>query len=49
MYAVLVEMLRVRLSVNAGLVEHSLRALGNLAMRDDSRRLLGVTGACEGE
>ena len=49
MHEVLMAMLRVELSGNAGLVEHGLRALGNLAMRDDSRRLLGVTGACEGE
>ena len=49
MHVVLVAMLRVELSGNAGLAEHGLRALGNLAMTDDSRKLLGVGGACEGE
>ena len=34
---------------SAGVAEHGLRALGNLAVRVENGKLLGTAGACEGE
>ena len=41
--------LRGPVSGNANVAEAALTAIGNLAARDDNRRLLGTAGACEGE
>ena len=48
--AVVALLLRRPFSRSVGVAEYGLRAIGNLAVRDDNnRRLLGAAGACEGE
>ena len=49
MAAVVVALLRGPLSGAEIIVELGLRAVGNLAVSDDSSRLLGAAGACDGE
>ena len=43
------DLLRGPLSGNTGVAEAGLRALHNLAVKDDDKRLLVAAGACEGE
>ena len=50
MSTVVVEILRGPLTGNAGVVEQGLRAIGNMADRNDMRDLLGTTtNACDGK
>ena len=46
---VVVEILDGPLSETASVAEQGLLAIRNLAVRDESSRLLGIAGACEGE
>ena len=48
-FVVVVAVLRGPLSARRRMREQGLRAIGNLAIRLDNRRLLGVAGACEGK
>ena len=49
MVTVIVAILRGPLSGSASVVEQGLRAIQNLAINDENRRLLGAAGACKGE
>ena len=44
-----VALLRLPSSDTEFLAEAGLRAIGNLAVRDENSRLLGAVGACEGD
>ena len=49
MAAVVVAALRGPLSDNLGVAEQGLRAIRYLALGDNSIKLMGAAGACEGE
>ena len=47
--AVVVKLLRGPLFRQVVVATAGLQAIGNLAVRDDNKKLLGAAGACDGE